>query len=81
MGKAVIDYTRCRSCLRCVSFCQRGAIVFSGRQVEIDKSRCIGCGACLRACPFGAISLARGEDKTDYFSLRNQAVSLKKYAD
>ena len=78
MRKAVIDYARCRGCLRCIGFCQQGAIVFSAGRVVIDSQRCIGCGACLRACPFGAISLRIPESRSSYSSLRSQVVSLKK---
>ncbi|MCD6133929.1 MAG: 4Fe-4S binding protein [Candidatus Omnitrophica bacterium] len=78
MRKAVIDYARCRSCLRCIGSCQQEAIVFSAGRVVINSQRCIGCGACLRACPFGAISLRIPEGRSSYSSLRNQVVSLKK---
>jgi ferredoxin len=64
--RAEIDGSTCRSCGKCVSRCQVGAVTV--RRVRggarINPSRCIGCGLCVTTCPSHAIRLKRRVPET-----------------
>jgi ferredoxin len=59
--RAEIDATVCRSCGKCVSRCQVGAVSLPRRKgpARINPNRCIGCGLCVVTCPSHALRLGK----------------------
>jgi len=65
--RAEIDGALCKSCGKCVSRCQVGAVnlpVPKGRTrskspARINPDRCIGCGLCVTTCPSHALRLTK----------------------
>jgi len=54
--KAVIDYGRCVSCMKCFETCRFNAIELSNDKPVVVEEYCEGCGACSIVCPSNAIS-------------------------
>ncbi|MDI3480897.1 MAG: H+/Na+-translocating ferredoxin:NAD+ oxidoreductase subunit [Tepidanaerobacteraceae bacterium] len=54
---AVIDYAKCRNCMKCVEVCPTGTIsaAFAERKKAVIGDKCIGCTVCAKNCPTGAI--------------------------
>jgi MinD superfamily P-loop ATPase len=63
---AEVSSEACKSCGKCVSRCQVGAIALSGSsgKAEVNLGRCIGCGLCVPTCPSDAIRLASKDSQT-----------------
>lgn len=59
--RAEIDRAICRSCGKCISRCQVGAVSVrrSKGGARIDPNRCIGCGLCVPTCPAHAVRLSK----------------------
>ncbi|MFO7152433.1 MAG: RnfABCDGE type electron transport complex subunit B [Bacillota bacterium] len=55
---AVIDYEKCRNCMKCVEKCPTKAITsaFAKRKKAVINDTCIGCTICAKNCPVNAIS-------------------------
>jgi electron transport complex protein RnfB len=55
---AVIDYEKCRNCMKCVEKCPTRAITsaFSQPKKAVINDKCVGCTLCAKKCPVGAIS-------------------------
>ncbi|MFH1577881.1 MAG: 4Fe-4S binding protein [Candidatus Omnitrophota bacterium] len=59
MPKITIDRERCKGCLLCISFCQRGMIKLDNnlnrrgvKTVKFNsKNECSGCMQCALICP------------------------------
>ncbi len=51
-----IDYSKCRSCGKCVESCPIGIIKMNDVP-SIDETRCIKCRTCVVVCPFKAIEI------------------------
>ncbi|MDD2751674.1 MAG: 4Fe-4S binding protein [Candidatus Omnitrophica bacterium] len=59
MAKIKINREKCKGCLLCISFCQKGAIIvdpaLNKRGVKPVKfkenSQCLGCTMCALVCP------------------------------
>jgi NAD-dependent dihydropyrimidine dehydrogenase PreA subunit len=64
--RAEVDAAVCKSCGKCVSRCQVGAVTLprSRRPARINPGRCIGCGLCVTTCPAHAIRLGRRVPET-----------------
>jgi ferredoxin len=64
--RAEIDHAICRSCGKCVSRCQVGAVTVrrSKGGARLDPNRCIGCGLCVTSCPSHAVRLTRRVPET-----------------
>ncbi|HEX9021008.1 MAG TPA: DUF362 domain-containing protein [Nitrospirota bacterium] len=58
--KPVINGRRCTRCSVCQGHCPQGAILSSGRRLEINYRSCIRCFCCQEFCPQGAITVGRG---------------------
>ncbi|HBG70766.1 MAG: hypothetical protein A2W93_04340 [Bacteroidetes bacterium GWF2_43_63] len=65
--KAVIDYSVCTNCGKCIDYCGFDAITTVDGKVEITKISCDGCRLCERVCPFKAISMI-DNDKSRLYS-------------
>lgn len=60
--KAVIDYSRCRHCGLCISYCRFDAIRFNqNNRIEIKETSCDGCKLCSRICPAEAIEMVKND--------------------
>jgi len=57
LAGAVIDETKCASCLTCFRVCPLDAVEI-GEAMRANPARCQACGVCASVCPAGAISLA-----------------------
>lgn len=70
--KAIIDYSVCNSCGRCMDFCRFGAISTADDKVIIDEISCDGCFLCSRICSENAIKMV-ANDRSRLFtgSFRN----------
>ncbi len=55
--KAVIDYTLCTNCTRCIDYCRFDAISLFEGSVTISEISCDGCFLCSRICPEKAIAM------------------------
>ncbi|TYP57650.1 RnfABCDGE type electron transport complex subunit B [Thermosediminibacter litoriperuensis] len=55
---AIIDYEKCRNCMKCVEKCPTKAITsaFAERKKAVINDNCIGCTICAKNCPVNAIS-------------------------
>lgn len=56
---AVIDYDKCRNCMKCVESCPTKCITSAfpqRKKAQIDKDKCIGCTICAKKCPVNAIT-------------------------
>jgi len=64
--RAEIDDAACKSCGKCVSRCQIGAVTVRRPRggARINPNRCIGCGLCVTTCPSHAIRLAKRVPET-----------------
>jgi ferredoxin len=64
--RAEIDTALCKSCGKCVSRCQVGAITVrrSKGGARINPARCIGCGLCVTTCPGHAVRLNKRVPET-----------------
>ena len=56
--KPVIDYDKCKKCMRCWMFCPDNAI---SKDIVINYDYCKGCGVCANVCPFNAIEMKKEE--------------------
>jgi len=56
LAGAVIDETRCASCLTCYRVCPLDAVEI-GEAMAANPVRCQACGVCASVCPAGAIKL------------------------
>ena len=67
LAGAVVDETKCASCLTCFRVCPLGAIEIADTMVA-DPVRCQACGVCAAVCPANAIRLefwqADGDERT-----------------
>jgi MinD superfamily P-loop ATPase len=54
---AVIDYSICTNCAKCVTYCRFDAISIVKAKVKINEVFCDGCHLCKRVCPVKAISM------------------------
>jgi NADPH-dependent glutamate synthase beta subunit-like oxidoreductase/ferredoxin len=57
LAGAVIDETKCASCLTCFRICPLGAVEI-GETMVANPVRCQACGVCASVCPANAISLS-----------------------
>ncbi|RLG19742.1 hypothetical protein DRN67_01865, partial [Candidatus Micrarchaeota archaeon] len=57
MKTAVIDYSKCNGCMKCVENCVFHAIEVKNGKPVIKDMGCEGCGACAVVCPNNAIKL------------------------
>jgi len=57
LAGAVIDETKCASCLTCYRVCPLDAVEI-GETAVSNPVRCQACGLCASVCPAGAISLS-----------------------
>jgi len=55
--KAVIDYSACTRCGKCIDHCGFEAISEVDGKVTISEITCDGCRLCMRICPAQAISM------------------------
>jgi Na+-translocating ferredoxin:NAD+ oxidoreductase subunit B len=64
--RAEIDDGLCKSCGKCVSRCQVGAVTVrrSRGGAQINPDRCIGCGLCVTTCPSHALRLSKRAPET-----------------
>ncbi len=62
---ALIDPSKCTSCMECEEHCRFGAIT----DMKVDPLACEGCGACRFVCPSGAISMVDRLSGHAYVSL------------
>jgi Pyruvate/2-oxoacid:ferredoxin oxidoreductase delta subunit len=64
--RAEVDGAICKSCGKCVSRCQVGAVAVrrSKGGARINPGRCIGCGLCVTTCPSHAIRLNKRVPET-----------------
>lgn len=55
---AVIDYDKCRNCMKCVEKCPNKCITsaFNQRKKAVIDDKCIGCTICAKNCPVNAIT-------------------------
>lgn len=55
---AVIDYEKCRNCMKCVEACPTKTITaaFTERKKAVIDDKCIGCTICAKNCPANAIT-------------------------
>ena len=60
MAGAVIDETKCASCLTCLRICPLEAVDM-GETMSANPVRCQACGACATVCPANAIALSYWE--------------------
>ena len=60
LAGAVIDETKCASCLTCFRVCPLDAVKI-GEAMQADPARCQACGVCASVCPAGAVSLSYWE--------------------
>lgn len=60
--KAVIDYSLCTNCGKCMLYCRFDAITKPANKVLISDVFCDGCGLCARICPVDAIKMIPSED-------------------
>jgi NAD-dependent dihydropyrimidine dehydrogenase PreA subunit len=72
MAGAVIDETRCASCLTCYRVCPLDAVEI-GEAMAADPVRCQACGVCASVCPAGAIMLPLMESVAGMEPLSPQA--------
>ncbi len=59
-SKPVIDNSACVQCGICQGHCPQGAIMSTGKWLEINHRICIRCFCCQEFCPQGAITVGRG---------------------
>ena len=65
--KAVIDYSKCRHCGLCISYCRFDALFFNKEnRVEVNETYCDGCRLCSHICPADAIKMEKN-DKSRVF--------------
>jgi len=80
----VIDYEKCLSCGKCVSFCKHGVIEsedFNGKKKSIVKNpnNCIVyCNECDKICPSGAIKHPSKLETGKIISKLRRAKTVKK---
>jgi len=55
--RAVIDMSKCSSCLLCYVLCPDVCIKREGKKLKVEEDYCKGCGICEQICPREAISL------------------------
>jgi len=59
LAGAVIDETKCATCLTCLRVCPLDAIEIR-EDIVANPARCQACGVCASHCPAGAIELSYG---------------------
>ncbi len=59
--RALIDYSRCTSCLECVSVCRFYALDVVDGKLVVNKLYCEGCRACSLVCRYNAIDFIEVE--------------------
>jgi NADPH-dependent glutamate synthase beta subunit-like oxidoreductase/ferredoxin len=59
LAGAVIDETKCATCLTCLRVCPLEAVEIR-EDLVADPARCQACGVCASHCPAGAIELSYG---------------------
>lgn len=64
----IIDYSKCRSCGRCVNICAFEALEMIDNKLVLNKFFCEGCAACQVVCPEKAITMK---------SIKNARVRIK----
>ncbi|MEE9411000.1 MAG: 4Fe-4S binding protein [Candidatus Heimdallarchaeota archaeon] len=58
--KAIIDKSKCISCMNCYYFCPDAAILMDDElKADCDLEFCKGCGICAKHCPADAIEMRR----------------------
>ena len=58
--KAIIDKSKCISCMNCFYYCPDAAIEMDDEmKAMVDVNYCKGCGICAKHCPADAIELKR----------------------
>ncbi|CAK8713996.1 4Fe-4S ferredoxin-type domain-containing protein [Candidatus Electrothrix laxa] len=55
--KAIIDYGRCNSCMRCIEACAFDSIIGGDKEPIIISYSCEGCGVCALVCSEEAVSV------------------------
>ena len=60
--KAVIDYSICTNCSKCMLYCRFDAIDKPKGKITISDVFCDGCGLCEKVCPVNAIKMIPSEN-------------------
>jgi len=70
--KAMIDYSLCTNCRKCIDYCRFDAISLKDNKVVISEISCEGCFLCSRICPENAINMVPNDKSRMYSgSFRN----------
>jgi MinD superfamily P-loop ATPase len=65
--KAVIDYSKCRHCGLCISYCRFDALFFNKEnRVVVNETYCDGCRLCSHICPADAIKMVKNDKSRMY---------------
>lgn len=77
-----VDYSRCRSCRRCVAECGFGTLSYQNDRVIADHKKCAACQRCVSTCPEGAITVIHNPlaYKTNYHWTPEHIKNLHKQA-
>ena len=71
--RAIIDYSKCSGCGKCVEVCQFDALtIVEGRPIR-DNKKCMSCNSCFFNCPSKALYWAKGAKELFQVNLAHAA--------
>jgi len=71
--RAVIDYSKCDGCGKCVEVCPFDALtIVEGRPIQ-NLKKCMSCNSCLSNCPSKALYMAKGAKELFQVNLAHAA--------
>ncbi len=59
--EAIVDYSLCDNCKKCIDYCRFDAISYLNDKIVISPVLCEGCELCMRVCPTRAIDMKQND--------------------